>query len=164
LVPLPERFFAGGGNSHRGFAINQAGPRDLTTGFPLGGEAMFLNNVELRLPPVALPFIGESISAVIFHDMGNVFSSTTDMFRSLFRTSQRFKSSCASTVPGVNAACDFNYMSHAVGAGVRYRTPIGPVRVDFGYNLNPPTFPVNRDARTETLKRFNFFFSIGQTF
>lgn len=164
LIPLPERFFAGGGNSHRGFAINQAGPRDLSTGFPLGGEAMFLNNVELRLPPFALPFIGESISAVMFHDMGNVFSSTTDMFRSLFRTSQRFESTCASADPAVNSACDFNYMSHAVGAGIRYRTPIGPVRVDFGYNLNPPTFPVNRDGRTETLKRFNFFFSIGQTF
>ena len=164
LIPLPERFFAGGGNSHRGFAINQAGPRDFSTGFPLGGEAMFLNNVELRLPPFALPFVGESISAVLFHDMGNVFSSTTDMFRSLFRTSQRFESTCASTDPAVNSACDFNYMSHAVGGGIRYRTPIGPVRVDFGYNLNPPTFPVNRDGRTETLGRFNFFFSIGQTF
>jgi hypothetical protein len=39
--------------------------------------------------------------------------------------------------------------------------------VDFGYNLNPPTFAVRSpapQARTETLKRFNFFFSIGQTF
>src|SRR5208282_5986381 len=37
--------------------------------------------------------------------------------------------------------CDFSYVSHAVGIGVRYKTPIGPVRFDFGYNLNPPAFP-----------------------
>jgi outer membrane translocation and assembly module TamA len=48
--------------------------------------------------------------------------------------------------------------------GFRYATPIGPVRVDFGYNLNPPTFPVNREARFENLRHFNFYFSIGQTF
>ena len=46
LCPLPERFFAGGSTSHRGFGINQAGPRDLTSGFPLGGEALFLNNLD----------------------------------------------------------------------------------------------------------------------
>ena len=38
-IPLPERFFGGGGSSHRGFPENQAGPRDPTTGFPLGGTA-----------------------------------------------------------------------------------------------------------------------------
>jgi len=38
------------------------------------------------------------------------------------------------------------------------------VRVDLGYNLNPPVFPVNQENRFETLKRFNFYFSIGQTF
>ena len=54
FAPLPERFFAGGSTSHRGFGINQAGPRDLTSGFPLGGEALFLNNLELRTPPMPL--------------------------------------------------------------------------------------------------------------
>ena len=32
-IPLPERFFAGGGTSLRGFGLNQAGPRDPVTGF-----------------------------------------------------------------------------------------------------------------------------------
>ena len=54
-VPLPERYFVGGSNSHRGFSINQAGPRDLFSGYPLGGNAMFVNNLELRMPPVPLP-------------------------------------------------------------------------------------------------------------
>jgi outer membrane protein assembly factor BamA len=58
-------------------------------------------------------------------------------------------------------------MSQAVGTGFRYRTPIGPVRVDIGYNLNPPTFRLSDEVnglRTQTLGHFNFFFSIGQTF
>ena len=165
FVPLPERFFGGGSNSHRGFAINQAGPRDLQTGFPLGGEAMFMNNLELRTPPIALPFLEENLSAVVFHDAGNVFSSVDDMFQGMARVTQKHKTDCKNLVSG--GLCSFSYVSHAVGAGLRYRTPIGPVRVDFGYNLNPPTFSVRSpvsSARTEQLKRFNFFFSIGQTF
>src|SRR5579864_4926716 len=66
FAPLPERFFAGGSTSHRGFGINQAGPRDLTSGFPLGGEALFLNNLELRTPPLPLPYVGNNLSAVVF--------------------------------------------------------------------------------------------------
>ncbi len=59
LIPLPEQFFAGGGNSHRGFGLNQAGPRDPTSGFPVGGTAQFVNNLELRLPQFTLPYLGE---------------------------------------------------------------------------------------------------------
>ena len=80
----------------------------------------------------------------------------------LFRTEQPRVSDCALLL--VTARCRFDYNSHAVGGGIRYKTPIGPVRVDFGYNLNPPTFPVRRETRSDTLSHFNFFFSIGQTF
>src|SRR5205085_10353505 len=74
LIPLPERFYMGGGNSHRGFGLNQAGPRDPLTGFPIGGSALFLNNLELRFPNVTLPFVHDNLSFAIFHDMGNVFT------------------------------------------------------------------------------------------
>ncbi len=163
IVPLPERFFAGGGNSLRGFAINEAGPRDLVTGYQLGGEAMFVNNLELRLPPVPLPFIGKDLSPVIFHDMGNVFASASDLFPSLSRWTQPDRAECEN-LSSPTATCNFNYTSHAVGGGIRYRTPIGPVRFDVGYNLNPPTFPIRSQSRFETLHRVNFYFSIGQTF
>jgi outer membrane protein assembly complex protein YaeT len=162
IIPLPERFFGGGGNSLRGFAINQAGPRDLQTGFPLGGDGLFVNQIELRFPPLSLPLVNDNLSTVLFHDVGNVFAAAGDVFPSLFRVSQRNRQQCQ-TGTGT-APCDFNYASHDVGGGLRYRTPIGPVRVDFGYNLNPPTFPIRRVATFETLKHFNFFFSIGQTF
>jgi outer membrane protein insertion porin family len=165
FAPLPERFFAGGSTSHRGFGINQAGPRDLTTGFPLGGEALFLNNLEVRTPPLPFPYVGNNLSAVLFHDMGNVFSTAGDMANSLFKYSQPDRSLCLNPAAG---SCNFNYTSHAVGGGVRYRTPIGPVSFDVGYNLNPPAFPISAPATgspsSQVLKRLNFFFNIGQTF
>jgi outer membrane protein assembly factor BamA len=67
----------------------------------------------------------------------------------------------------------YDYTSHAVGIGLRYKTPIGPLRFDFGYNLNPTsyfqgtTFSSTGQAltfETQRLRPFNFFFSIGQPF
>ena len=81
-MPLPERLYAGGATSHRGFGINDAGPRDLQTGYPVGGNAVFVNSTELRLPAPTLPFVGDSVSFVLFHDMGNVFAHVSDMFPS----------------------------------------------------------------------------------
>ncbi len=175
LIPLPERFLSGGGNSHRGFGLNQAGPRDLKTGFPLGGSALFLNQLELRLPPVDLPYVGNNVSFAIFHDMGNVFAKQADMVDHLFRWRQKDPDLCLHE--STYTQCDFNYVSHAVGIGVHYKTPIGPIRLDFGYNLNPPAFPsfqtvtntVN-DVSSSTqfvpqrASHLNFFFSIGQAF
>jgi len=165
FAPLPERFFAGGPTSHRGFGINQAGPRDLTTGFPLGGEAILLNNLELRSPTLPLPFVGNNLSAVLFHDMGNVYSTASDMANSFYKFSQPNRDICLNPAA---ATCNFNYTSHAVGGGIRYRTPIGPVSFDVGYNLNPPAFPISAPSTgspsSQVLRRLNFFFNIGQTF
>ena len=68
-IPLAERFF-GGGDTHRGFPEYQAGPRDGTTGFPIGGNALLFNQTELRFP-----LIGDNVGGVLYHDMGNVYSS-----------------------------------------------------------------------------------------
>ena len=171
-VPLPERLYAGGASSHRGFAINSAGPRDLTTGYPVGGSAVFINTFELRLPAPVLPLVGDSISFVIFHDMGNVFLHAKDIWPSFGRFSQPNKSTCSKVV-GVQqtGTCDFNYFSHALGVGARYSTPVGPIRVDFSYNLNPTVYPVIDDYSQAQPNphggnsgHFNFFFSIGQSF
>jgi outer membrane protein assembly factor BamA len=137
-IPLPERFFGGGNNSHRGFALNQAGPRDLTTGFPIGGNAIFVNSFELRTPPPELPWVGNNLSFVLFHDYGNVFDSGQDMLKGLLRFRQPNRDLCRSQATGQQ--CDFNYSAEAVGIGARYRTPIGPVRFDVSYNMNPPEF------------------------
>jgi outer membrane protein assembly complex protein YaeT len=161
-IPLPELFFAGGGNSLRGFAINQAGPRDLQTGYPIGGQGLFVNNFEVRTPPVLLPYVGNNMSFVFFHDMGNVFAQANQIWSGLVRFNQPSIAACApptSTVP-----CNFSYNSQAVGIGLRYKTPVGPVRGDISYNLNPTRYPVRDQNEVQTLSHWNFFFSIGQTF
>jgi outer membrane protein insertion porin family len=170
-VPLPERLYAGGASSHRGFPINGAGPRDLQTGYPVGGSAVFINTLELRLPPPTLPYVGDSVNFVVFHDMGNVFQNVNEVLPSIKRFSQPDRDTCKIVSnPGESiGTCNFNYFSHAVGVGARYKTPVGPVRVDFSYNLNPPIYPVIYDFNGSvphygTGNHFNFFFSIGQSF
>jgi outer membrane protein insertion porin family len=167
-IPLPERLYAGGANSHRGFPINGAGPRDLQTGYPVGGSAAFVNTFEMRLPPPTLPVVGNSVNFVIFHDMGNVFQNANQMFPSFLRFNQPNKSTCANVSTSIGT-CNFNYFSHALGLGARYKTPVGPVRVDFSYNLNPPVYPViydfyNNPPHEAQAAHFNFFFSIGESF
>jgi outer membrane protein assembly complex protein YaeT len=183
FIPLPERLYGGGGSSHRGFGINSAGPRDPQTGFPIGGAGVFINSTELRLPPPTLPYVGKSISFVPFHDMGNVFTNASDTWASFLRFRQQNREGCRNLTPGSPTGpiystgqigtCTFNYFSHALGLGLRYGTPVGPVRVDFSYNLNPPIYPVTYDAVNQVNlakpyvgegAHFNFFFSLGQSF
>jgi outer membrane protein insertion porin family len=178
LVPLPERLYAGGATSHRGFGINSAGPRDPQTGFPLGGYAVFVNTLELRTPPPTLRWVGRDLSFVLFHDMGNAFQTSSQVWPSALRIKQPHSYTCRNvTVPydtyNTPDTCDFNDFSHALGLGLRYRTPIGPVRADFSYNLNPPIYPVFVDytagvpvtnPHVGSAGHFNFFFSIGQSF
>ncbi len=153
-IPLAERFFSGGSSSHRAFPDLQAGPRDTVTGFPIGGTALFINTVELRFP-----LIGENIGGVLFNDMGNVYSSIDNIS---LRWRQRDLK-------------DFDYAVQAFGFGIRYRTPIGPVRVDLSLSPNSPRFfgysgtyqqlifgtgtPV-----TQRINIFQFHFSLGQQF
>jgi outer membrane protein insertion porin family len=180
VIPLPEVFFAGGGNSHRGFGLNQAGPRDPDSGFPVGGTALFVNSEELRFPQVSLPFLGEGFGFAVFHDMGNVFTAGHDMLKGLLRWHQPDPVQCVPSSGVMNTGCEtffnnsgYDFTSHAVGLGLRYKTPIGPLRFDFGYNLNPTgyfqgtVFSTSGQAQffeTQHLRPFNFFFSIGQPF
>jgi len=169
-VPLPERFFGGGADSLRAFPFNQAGPRDTgaplvpgekasqPTGFPLGGNALLFNNVEFRFP-----MIGDNIQGVLFHDMGNIYSTLSDLS---FRFHQRDLQ-------------DFNYAVQAAGFGIRYRTPLGPIRLDLAYSINTPSYigfqgtpqqllecgTIKQCASLkQSISHFQFFFSIGQAF
>ncbi len=179
VIPLPELFFAGGGNSHRGFGLNQAGPRDPDSGFPVGGSALFVNSEELRFPSVSLPYFGGGFGFALFHDMGNVYTAGHDMLKGLLRWHQPNPSQCLQFTPASASynGCvttfnnsGYDYTSHAVGLGLRYKTPIGPLRFDFGYNLNPTAYPIGYTSTatqpfsSQRMRHFNLFFSIGQPF
>jgi outer membrane protein insertion porin family len=75
---------------------------------------------------------------------------------------------------------DFDYAVQAVGFGIRYRTPVGPIRLDLAYSINPPSFVgfsgtplqllqcgatgANCTPVQQNTGHFQFFFSIGQMF
>ena len=137
-VPLSESFFTGGGNTLRGFPLDGAGPqRDVdvcSTGsttdctlihVPTGGNELLILNSEFRIP---LP-VKKGLGIVAFYDGGNVF-------------------------PAVGFHDFTSLYSNNVGVGLRYATPVGPVRIDLGHNLNP----------VAGVKSTAYFISIGQAF
>jgi outer membrane protein insertion porin family len=137
-VPVSQAFFTGGGNSLRGFPLLSAGPQRqvqvCNSGsstdcsyiqVPTGGNEQLILNTEARIP---LP-IKQGLGLVVFYDGGNVFPSVG------FR--------------------DFTSLyTNNVGLGLRYATPVGPVRIDLGHNLNP----------VPGIKSTQYFVSIGQAF
>ena len=139
FVPTSQLFFSGGGTSLRGFPIDQAGPQRLVPfcnvlegesgcvniTVPVGGKQLVILNSEARFP---LGII-KSLGGVVFYDGGNVYSAIN------------FNNFVA------------NY-TNTVGVGLRYSTPIGPVRIDFGRNLNPvPGLNANQ-----------YYITVGQAF
>jgi len=177
VIPLPERFFAGGGTSLRGFALNQAGPRDSVTGFPVGGQALLILNQEFRFP-MRLPFIGTALSGALFYDGGNVYSRLSRVTLRPYPPKPVFFPN--STQCEFNCTNELNYFAHTVGLGFRYATPVGPIRIDLGYQINRPQFvtPIcpNGAASVDCLKGtvfgfqatrlpgFQIFFNLGSTF
>ena len=137
-VPLSEEFFTGGGNSLRGFPLDGAGPQrqvqvcnsgsSTDCSFiqvPSGGRGLLILNSEARIP---LP-IKKGLSIVPFYDGGNVF-------------------------PNVGFHDFLSLYSNNVGVGFRYATPVGPIRLDIGRNLNP----------IPGVNATQYFVSIGQAF
>lgn len=107
-VPIHERFFTGGSNSFRGTEFDQLGPKDSESSKPVGGKALLLFNFELTFPILSA---FKDLQGAIFYDKGNVFD-------------RRKQVSLAG-------------MRDALGFGLRYRTPLGPVRLELGWNLDP---------------------------
>jgi outer membrane protein insertion porin family len=122
FVPTSQLYFSGGGSSLRGFPIDEAGPQRIVpfcnvlsqqTGcvnitVPVGGRQLFILNSEARFPL----HISKALGGVVFYDGGNVYSA-------------------------INLHNFANNYSNTVGIGLRYATPVGPIRIDVGRNLNP---------------------------
>jgi outer membrane protein insertion porin family len=142
-IPISESFFSGGGSTLRGFSLNGAGPQRVvpvcagsnpgcsdTISVPVGGKQLVIFNSELRFPlGVSMPLLGGPLGGAAFYDGGNVYSNV------------RFS----------NIFSDF---THTAGFGLRYKTPVGPVRIDIGHLLNAPP----------GIKTTQFFVTLGQAF
>jgi outer membrane protein assembly complex protein YaeT len=105
-IPIDERFFNGGSTTVRSFAERDLGPHDHDK--PIGGEFFTVFNAEY-----IFPIYGELLGAVFF-DAGNLLPNSTDPFD--------------------HVTAGLEEMRYAVGVGLRYKLPIGPVRLDYGYN------------------------------
>src|SRR5215470_2248194 len=178
VIPLPERFFAGGGTSLRGFALNQAGPRDSITGFPVGGQALLIFNQEFRFP-MHLPWVGTKVGGTLFYDGGNIFSEISKVNLHWSTPKPVFDPADPKQCQA-NCSNELNYFSHTIGIGARYATPVGPIRVDLGYALNRPSFVIpipcpkgttpttcptgSLGFQSTRLPGFQVFFSLGSSF
>jgi outer membrane protein insertion porin family len=106
-LPLPDRFFAGGDYSLRGFKIDFAGPLERGSNGalqPTGGNGLLLGSVELRLAAA------RRIEVAAFSDVGNVYPLASEI--------------------------TLRDLRYSAGLGLRYKSSIGPIRVDWGYKLN----------------------------
>jgi len=144
-VPVEDRYFAGGSNSVRGYPNNSLGPKIVNpeTGAlqPIGGNGLLLTNLELRFSIPVLSRI--NISGAAFIDGGNVWENFEDVKLSDFKP---FKSSSEVTI---------NDYFYGVGFGIRYNTPIGPIRLDYGIPLKTLEGESNEGL---------FYLALGQTF
>ena len=82
-----------------------------------------------------LPYVGNNLGFVFFHDMGNVFDTANHIISGMVTFNQPSIADCAPQ--SSKTPCNFSYNSQAVGMGIRYKTPVGPVRFDLGYAINP---------------------------
>lgn len=106
-LPLYEKFYLGGIDSVRGYKWNKISPTDPVTGDRIGGEKMALINLELIFPLAK----EAGLMGVIFFDQGNAWRESDDW--------------------------DFGDMKRSYGGGIRYYSPLGPMRLEYGMVLDP---------------------------
>lgn len=108
-MPIHERFFAGGSNSFRGTEFDELGPKDPQSLKPVGGKALLLFNFDMIFPILSDL---QNLNGAVFYDVGNVFSKRRQVALS--------------------------GLENSLGFGLRYRTPLGPIRLELAWNLDPP--------------------------
>jgi outer membrane protein insertion porin family len=106
-VPLFERFYLGGPNSLRGWKARQISPED-ESGTRVGGTIQLLGTIEYSVP------LFFNIRAALFYDVGQVYGPDTS-FGTTF---------------------DLSDLRHDVGLSLRWASPFGPLRIDYGIKLD----------------------------
>ena len=134
-VPIYERYFAGGANTIRGYHERKIGPIDQVSKDPLGGESMLIGNVEYLYPVFSF------IKLAAFYDVGNVWQKLGDIASS----------------KNANGVANSGGFKSGVGLGVRIKTPIGPIMLDYG-------IPLNTEPGEDTRGSGKFHFSMSHGF
>lgn len=106
-LPLYEKFYLGGINSVRGFKYSDISPKDPATGQSIGGEQMVQFNFEFIFPLIQKA----GLKGLIFFDAGDVYTK--------------------------NQSIDLGSLRKSVGAGIRWYSPMGPLRLEWGWNFDP---------------------------
>jgi len=106
-IPIYERYRLGGINTVRGLKAYSIGPTDPETGEVIGGDTMALFNFEMIIPVSS----EIKLKALLFFDAGNSWNREDSFRWDDFRTS--------------------------IGVGLRWLSPVGPLRLEWGYNLRP---------------------------
>ncbi len=112
-IPQSERFYAGGDSTIRGFALDRVGTHHVPTEANDTLDKDLLpkggNGLVILNAELRVPVWG-GLAMVGFFDTGNVFARVADI--------------------------DFGELRSAVGGGIRYKSPVGPIRVDLGFKVN----------------------------
>ena len=137
-LPPDQRFYAGGSGTVRGYRYQSVGP-EFPDGNPVGGTALSAINVEFRQR------FGRSFGAALFADAGAVGERLSPL-SGLIHGGR-----CSSGAPSQSTT---NCWAVGVGAGLRYYTPIGALRLD----LAVPTYRRPNDDR------FGVYIGLGQAF
>lgn len=127
-LPASQRFFAGGSTTVRGFQLDRLGEPAILNADGLSNGG---NAMLVLNAELRLP-IWKDVGAVGFLDAGNVFAKVGDF--------------------------DVPALRPTAGVGLRYRSPVGPLRLDLGFKLNRETFPNRREHGSE------WHFSLGHAF
>jgi outer membrane protein insertion porin family len=127
-IPVYQKFRIGGINTVRGFEAFSISPRDPEPPYdPIGGEQMLIFNLEYRVPLIK----EQGVVGLVFFDAGNVFTDDPT----------------ALTVSGLRMGA---------GGGIRWFSPVGPLRVEYGFNLDPD--PELNESKSE------WYFTVGGEF
>jgi outer membrane protein assembly factor BamA len=134
-LPASERFYAGGGTTVRGFQADRLGVPDIlnASGLSLGGNGLVVLNAEVRRTFCQCrSLLGTNLSMVGFLDGGNVFSRARQL--------------------------DIARLRGAAGLGIRYNSPLGPLRFDVGFKLS------RQGSGPQRERGWEYHLSIGETF
>jgi outer membrane protein insertion porin family len=133
IIPIFERYFMGGANTVRGYSERALGPRD-ALGNPLGGEAFLVGNLEVRHR------LYKQVFGVLFFDGGQLYETDPGAIMPDIKLNR------------------WDSLAYGTGAGIRVHTPVGALRLEFGYQLNPQRPTHSFWDRTA------LHFSIGEVF